>query len=265
MKIKIVTSFNEKLWDRYAQKCVSSWVDNLWLDEGSEIEAWLNGPFPRNLPTKTTWGTPFKYKSLDTQSEGWTYFYEHWSRVEVPQDLPPHERFRFNFLPFSCKVFALAEAAWEAKESQRFDALCWLDADVMITKKLESQFLKDQLFGNTASLVWLDRGPKWGYGETGFILSSTKDNSLDIFLDQANMWGSGQLFYMREWHDAFTFSSLVKMRQFLDTTYLVIDLNKDRNSEQNSGLYPFETSVLKDYLVHYKGPLKEKLSNGNSS
>lgn len=199
MRLKVVSSFNEHLWNRYAKKCVTSWVEHLDLAEGSEIEVWINGPFPRDLPLKTNSGTPFRYKSLDTQSDGWTYFYEHWSQHPKPE-VDSNNSFRFNFLPFSCKVYALAEASWATKNSTdfSFDAFLWLDADVLCQQKVTSEILKEFL-GNK-HLAWLDRA-QWGYCESGFLLASTQGDTLNIFLEQANLWGSGMLFQMREWHD----------------------------------------------------------------
>lgn len=263
MKTKVVTSFSASLWNRYAKTCISTWVEHLKLDEGSVVEVWINGPFPEGLPKQTKSGTPFKYKLLDTQSEGWQYFYSTWSQHPRPETNQGQE-FKFNFIPFSCKVFALAEAAWDAKQSGAFDTFLWLDSDIKLTQAVTSSYLASTL-GN-AHLAWLDRGEPWRHGETGFILSRTEGNTLDIFLNQANMWGSGQLFFMAEWHDAFTFSSLVASKTFTDQEQFVVNnLNIDMDSQSEQGLYPFKTSVLNTHFQHFKGGLKEGLSNGNSN
>jgi len=262
VKTKVVTSFNTRLWEKYAKTCITTWVDHLKLDEGSVVEVWINGPFPEGLPKQTKSGTPFQYKLLDTQSEGWQYFYATWSQHPKPETRPGQE-FKFNFIPFSCKVYALAEAAWGVKNIQNktpdFDTFLWLDADVSMTKDVTSSFLASII--DNCHLAWLDRGEPWRHGETGFILTRTEGSLLDIFLNQANMWGSGQLFFMSEWHDAFTFSSLVSLKEFTDQqNYIVKNLNIDMESQSEQGLYPFKTSILAPYFEHYKGGLKEGLN-----
>lgn len=58
----------------------------------------------------------------------------------------------------------------------------------------------------------------------------------------------------------FTLSALVKQKQFTDgDNFQVVNLNNDLQGTQENGLYPFKTSVLNKYMVHYKGPLKETL------
>jgi len=274
MRVKLVTSFNERLWEQYAKKCLDTWKEYLFLDEGSIIEIWINGIFPVGLPLVIN-NIPVTYKCLDTQSDGWVYFYETFSQIQRPQ-VPPSDTFRYNFMPFSCKVFALAEASFKLKDGGIFnsskpmlpgefreiipavDALLWLDADVILKKKVTSEVLKS--FLGDASLAWLDRGPQWGYGDTGFILCDVRKNNLDVFFEQANTYGSGQLFFYREWHDAFIFSAIVKMKEFMDIKFKAKNLNEDMNSEHKNGLYPFETSVLKEYFDHLKGPRKDELS-----
>lgn len=271
MKVKVVTSFNAPLWQKYTSKCVGSWVEHLNLTEGSQIEIWINGAFPGGLPMKTKSGTEIVYKSLDAQSDGWKHFFDTFRNHPVPE-VPSNQQFRFNFIPFSCKVYALAEAtslvydAREAKEmgapkGPTFDTLLWLDADVLLKKSLTSADLSD-IIGNN-HFAWLDRGDAWSdVGETGFMLAKTSGQVLDIFLHQANIYGSGQLFYMREWHDAFVLSSCIRYKEFTDTQdFQVKNLNEDMEAKHKQGLYPFETSVLNQWMDHYKGHLKDNLVN----
>jgi len=258
MRVKFVTSLNEELWNKYAKTTVDSWVDFIKADEGSIIECWILGAFPRNLPTHTKSGIPFVYKMIETQSSAWANFFMQYKEHPKPRT-EPHNAYKFNFVPFSIKVFALAEASFSIKEGgEKFDYVCWLDADVKLTNYVNTSFLKE-LIGNK-SLAWLDRGPPWGHGETGFILCTTSGDALDIFLQQANLYGAGQLFYFAEWHDAFIFTSLIRLKTFMEfPDFQVQNLNLDMGSKHKDGLYPFETSPLNSHMIHYKGNTKEKV------
>ena len=135
----------------------------------------------------------------------------------------------------------------------------WLDADVKLIQDVNSSYL-NQVLGN-ADFAWLNRGKPWGHGETGFMLMKISDLALDLFLHQANIYGSGQLFYFAEWHDAFILSSCVRYKQFTDNDqFIVKNLNTDMNSEHKNGLYPFETSILNSHMEHYKGNLKNDVN-----
>lgn len=266
MKVKVVTSFNAQLFHKYGKTCLDTWVKHLKLEKGSIVEVWINGAFPQGLPQTCEDGTPFVYKSLDVQSEGWKFFYDNYRGHPRP-DTPPGQEFRFNFIPFSCKVYALAEAATLIKEAENaevvrplsdFQAMVWIDADVLMKEDVTTEYLSGVL--GEAHLAWLDRGLPWSHGETGFIMTRTNDDVLDVFLHQANLWGSGQLFFMREWHDAHSFSSCVVYKQFTDgNAFIVNNLNKDMDNLQDNGLYPFRTSILNTHFEHLKGNLKDKV------
>ena len=275
MKVKVISSLSKELWESYAKYSVPTWVEYMALDEGSEIELWILGEFPKGLPTKTFNGTPIKYKMIDTQSEGWRHFYETYSKHPRP-NAPKGQEYKHNFLPFSIKVFAQAELAWELKNqtttkehvdvesrsiqtyeehTPKFDYAIWLDIDVFLVQKVNTEFLT-QVIGNN-DLAWLDRGPPWGHGETGFIMYKTTEESLDIFFNQANIYGSGQLFYFAEWHDAFIFSTIMRMKEFTSADYKIKNLNEDMESTKDNGLYPFATSMLHGHMRHHKGQLKQ--------
>jgi hypothetical protein len=195
---------------------------------------------------------------VETQSPAWAAFYQNHANHPKPKTDPGQE-YRFNFIPFSVKVFALAEGVFPLAENlEHFDYVVWLDADVMLTEKVNEDFLRE-VVGNS-DLAWLNRGAPWGHGETGFMmLNSRRRENLDIYLQQANLYGSGQLFYFAEWHDAFVFTSLVYLKEYMEPEFNVRNLNLDMESTHKNGLYPFETSILSTKMVHYKGNTKQNV------
>lgn len=282
MSIKLVTSLNKPIYDSYAKNTLASWVEFLQLPEGSEIELWFWGEIPQGLPMKTKSGTPFVYKMFDVNCQGWQHFIDTYRNHPKPKT-PPGQEYVYNFVPFSCKVYALAETAWELKQAleyrkehpgtadsnvnvfkfPRFDHLVWLDVDVELVKPVTGEFLREVL-GNH-KFAWLDRNPPWGHGETGFMMAYADQDTLDLFLQVANTYGSGQLFYFAQWHDAFVYSAYIKLKEFTEPEFKVKNLNLDVKNAVEQGLHPFKTSVLNDYMKHYKGQLKNKVQQGPQS
>lgn len=267
MRVKLVTSLNKILYEQYARNNFKSWVEYLVLPEGSEIEVWFWGEIPQGLPQCTKNGTPFKYKIFDVQSEGWKYFINTYKNHPRPKSQPGQE-YMFNFIPFSCKVYALAEASWEIKSeytehtgpANPFTHLVWLDADVELTKTVDESFLQNVI--SNSHFAWLDRSAPWSHGETGFIMASADPDTLDLFLQVANCYGSGQLFYFAQWHDAFIFTAYLRLKAFTEPNFIIKNLNNDIKNEIEQGLHPFKTSVLSSYMQHYKGQLKFNNAQG---
>jgi hypothetical protein len=78
------------------------------------------------------------------------------------------------------------------------------------------------------------------------------------------VYGSGQLFYFAEWHDAFIFSTLMRMKEFTSEAFKIKNLNEDMQSQKDNGLYPFVTSVLGTHMKHLKGNLKHQQQQQSS-
>lgn len=261
MRVKLVTSLNKQLYEKYAKDNFKSWVNYLYLPEGSEIEVWFNGEMPQGLPQRTNNGTPFKYKILDVQSEGWKYFISSYKNHPRPKAQPGQE-YMFNFVPFSCKVYALAEASWDIKSqytentgpANPFTHVIWVDADIELLQTVDETFL--QKVAENSNYAWLDRSAPWTHGETGFMMATADPDTLDLFLQVANCYGSGQLFHFAQWHDAFIYTAYLKLKAFTEPNFIVKNLNGDVNNESEQGLHPFKTSILSKVMRHDKGQLK---------
>lgn len=254
MKLHFVSSFSKKLWDEYAEGCIRSQVRN--LPDGCTITYYIDGEFPKDLPNDPR----VTYKMLE-QVFDWVQFEKNYKFHPKPEGLAPNEEFRFKFLPFAKKVFSLWDAFddWCLFERQPNKTgnqayLCWIDADVYVRVKLSNEWFLNLTDGLKANVVCLLRGKEWGHGDTGFLM--LKDTSVVFnFLQTLKMiYESGFLFDMKEWHDAFVFSALLKLQ---DTSLFVKNLNTKPNT-----LHPFEHSPLHPFLTHYKGPQKRAVAEG---
>ena len=252
MKLHFVSSFSKKLWDEYAEGCIRSQVRN--LPDDCTIVYYIDGEFPKDLPVDPR----VTYKMLDQVFDWREFEYRH-RLVQPPEGLAPGDAFRFKFMPFAKKVFSLWDcfSKWYYKDRQyqkRKDYLCWIDADVYVQQKLSKEFFFNLTDNCEAHVICLLRGKEWGHGDTGFIMLQDDPQVESFMRDFAKAYSTGFIFDMKEWHDAFVFSSLLK----LQSPFLV---GKNLNTKPNT-LHPFEHSPLHPYLIHYKGPQKKAVKEG---
>ena len=247
MKLHFVSSFSKKLWDEYAEGCIRSQVRN--LPEDCSIIYYIDGEFPKDLPADPS----VTYKMLD-QVWAWRNFEKNFRFVQPPEGLSPGDAFRFKFMPFAKKVFSL----FDAYDEMDFDYLIWIDADVYVQQKMPRVWFENLpkvSDGNyLGDVVCLLRGKEWGHGDTGFFMLKASDEVLSFVRELARVYSSGFIFDMKEWHDAFIFSALLKLGNNSVTI-------KNLNTKPNT-LHPFEHSPLHPYLTHYKGPQKKAVKEG---
>lgn len=241
--ITIVTSFNRTLWDRYAKDCFESWL-KFFPKTGIKFKIWLDGEWPL-LP----FDSRINYNQLDVEEFFLEYVHKY-SNVRPPdvEKIPRNQIFRWNHVPFWCKVFALTQELVEAKPNSY---VIWLDADVLLTDYVDPR--KEWLpwvDDNKLSIVWLARGEPWNYGETGWMMFKASQDTTDFAGDLRATYMTGAIFDYREWHDAFIISSLFKK---YSAGVAIGTINNDP-----SALHPFTTSPLAPKLVHKKGLLKDE-------
>lgn len=231
-KYHVVTSFSDKLWDRYAARTVPSIVANLPEDVG--VTVWYNGEFNevwrKAMPTVT-------FKDLNAVGD-YQYFRQRYKLVQPPKVEPGHA-FRFNFLPFWNKVCAL----YQEVKAHSNATLIWIDADVVSQKKITMEDL-DRWVGN-ADVSTLVRGEPWNTWDTGF-LAVRLPHAYPLVKDVYDLYTSGRIFDQNEWHDAYLFT--VVFKDYRDRLML-----KNLNM-MKAAAHPFDTSILPPQLMHLKGP-----------
>lgn len=238
MKYHFVTSFNKTMYETFAKDMLRTWV--MYLPNDCKVTCWIEGPFPRDLPEDPR----FIYRMLDTEPL-FRSFLNDYGNVPTPRVAPGNE-FRFRYLSFWFKVFSLTQSFLQ--ESYVLDeTVIWLDADV----KLKTYLTKDFLSSIEADIVWLDRDPPWYAIESGFMMFRRSQTTQAFMIELQNIYLTGYLFDLQEWHDGFVLKALSKMyRQRL----FIRNLNNDLTNRD-----AFKTSILNDYMEHYKGNLKQNV------
>lgn len=255
MTLLIATSFNRDLWHRYAKACVSSWVSNLQGDYRLLIT--VDGPLPSDLH-EVVKDTDHEIILLDNEPE-YVRFLKETSHINGPQGVPPEHQFRFEFRRFWPKVFTFHKAVMAC----HYDYHIWLDADVMMIKETPVETLRNFKPEVLGGVTILDRGPTWGYMDSGFIMGRPGNGEYNFFDDFVrytyNLYTTKNIFQMAEWHDAWLFSFVLRMMSDNPEYNAVQSL-----SGKSDKLNPMEDSPLAEYMIHFKGVRKNELQSGEA-
>lgn len=150
----------------------------------------------------------------------------------------PLTDYRFQAKRFSYKVFAILDAA---KEGGR---LIWLDADTVAFKDVPTQFLDDLLQDTWIAYL----GRQHMHSECGFVMYDC-DNLGAFFETWRNLYATGGIYRLREWHDSFVFDHLRESMKIP---------SKNISGVGSTAHHPFINSPLGKYVDHLKGARKDK-------
>lgn len=112
--------------------------------------------------------------------------------------------FRTDAVKFAHKVFAISSASTHVMPS---GVLAWLDADVVTTKSVPSG-LVEHLLGD-AACAYLGRDGV--HSECGFVAFSIPE-ARPLISEWMNLYYSGDVFSLKEWHDSFVFDYARSLR-----------------------------------------------------
>lgn len=230
MKITIMSSFSDALYEKYAKVFLES-VEK-YLDSDIDFLLYMDDI------------------KLDFSKN------KNWTRLNLEQSCPKLVEFKLRHkdrLPgdhavrFSHKSYAICHAGKNIKT----DILIWLDADTIIFNNITKDYLL-RFLPNGYFTSFLGR--KGRYTETGFVAFDLRNKYSREFFDQ---W---------EWH--YDTDNIFKLSGQLDCQ--VFDAAKDKLAEDNKiKLYDLTPGMsksnfnhtFKGYMRHYKGDDKKKMVN----
>lgn len=152
--------------------------------------------------------------------------------------------YRTNYIDFSHKIFALAQAYTFAKQ-EGVDYIIWLDADVVAKSEVTLEDIEK--WHNGADISYLGR-KDWDHSECGVVIYKTE--TAGKFIERFHqMYITDEVLTHKQHHDSYIFDRL--REEFLDLTY-------HNMSEGVDGRDVFNESILGEKLHHHKGPLEKK-------
>ena len=161
--------------------------------------------------------------------------------------------FKWDAVRFSHKVFAVINAC----QTVDTDWVIWLDADTKTFAPVPDDFLPS-ICDPSAMACYLGRREKY-HSECGWVAYNRKHPDLRSFMDRwRDLYMTGDLFRLREYHDSFVFDVLRK-------DFVVTRGTQFRNiSPELPGKgpgHPFIASALGRYMDHMKGAKRKALGH----
>lgn len=255
--IIVVTTFNERGLNLYAQKFLDSFALN--VDKRIKLLAYVEKCNPRNPD-------PDQITLLDAEANlpKLTRFKEKWKddpkangKCPFPERRPRdfNKEFKWDAVRFSNKVYAVFDAC-----TKGHSWVVWMDADTVVHSKWEYADFKD-LLPDTSWITYVGRGSKsQSWPECGFY--GLNLNSLDCrnflieferFYEQAET----KLFMQEEWHDSYIFGLV--LNEFKKFAPNVIDYTAElqlTGARTGGGGHPLINSKLGKWIDHLKGDRK---------
>ncbi|MFO7296021.1 MAG: hypothetical protein C0P72_008360 [Clostridia bacterium] len=240
--ITVVTSCSLAGWEEYGQHCIANllryWPDEVTVYLISEDSLPLNNLplLPKDrLVTCSLTSNPNAVKFYEKNK------FNAQARGRIRSNI---YRYSHDAWKFSKKVYAIELAASFVPVGK----LIWLDADVNTFKPIPIEFLH-KMCPDSCNISFLSRR-RW-HSECGFVGYNLNTQKTREFITAfADVYTSGLVFHLREWHDSFVFDWL---RAKHDLACYKIP--------NGSEVHPFNYSELGHYMDHWKGNRKNTLGS----
>ena len=162
-------------------------------------------------------------------------------------------QFKWDAVRFSHKVFAVIHAC----ATLETDWVIWLDADTKTFAPVPDTFLPE-ICDPAAMACYLGRREKY-HSECGWVAYNRRHPDLSAFMDRwRDLYLTGDLFNLREYHDSFVFDVLRK--DFAATRGTRFSNISPELPGKGPG-HPFIASRLGQYMDHMKGAKRKDLGH----
>jgi len=240
----IVTSFSQKGYHEYGKRFIETFLEH-WRDEKLVVY------FERGVPSTKPEDPRVEYINLYSFEDFVAFeqiigashpIFSGWMRH--PQKDKPIYNFRFDVNRFYRKVYAITDAYINRKGNEQ--RIAWVDADVSFHKDVPTDFLS-QLLPEDKAFAHLNR--EWLYTEAGFMVFNVGHPLMELFmLLYKSTYFNGAFRYLGEMHDCYVIDLVSRQ---LDIPRVSLTVNEKSD-------HPFQESVLGEYMVHLKGPVRKQ-------
>lgn len=236
MKFHVVTTMNEHGWVETGRRMVESFVEH-WPPEALPLTIYAEG-FDYEGPGVVVKRLP----------EWLASFKQHHRTIAAHiGEFKGGYDYRFDAVKFAHKVAAVTDFAENIEDG----VVIWLDADTFTHSKVTVEWL-EKLFPAHHYIAWLDRTNT--HPECGFVMYRASHHFHRKFMEAfRNLYVSGELFKLREWHDSFALWHLVQTKMAKGKLPLPVSLSGDKRWH-----HPFVNGPLGACLDHMKGPRKQE-------
>ena len=266
-EITVVTTFNQAGLEKYGQRLISSFEDNVDKKIKLLVYAEKCNPVVRD-------NTQIKILDPDVELPKLVRFKERWKDDPKANGIPPeeikrkrpndhHKKFKWDAVRFSNKVYSVFGAVDHAK-----DWLVWMDGDTYIHSKWSyEEFLN--LLPHKCWITYVGRGKgSQTWPECGFYGLNLNSIVCKEFLKEfEHMYENAPkgIFRLVEWHDSFVFGKvLTKYKRYHPN---VLDYTGNINlktARSGGGGHPLINTELGRWIDHLKGDRKDRLKSNKA-
>ena len=264
MKIKVITSYKPGTWGSFAKRGIHSMVEQ--FPPEVDIFLYCEEQQPKDVNNRITcvdltqaepelFKFKDKYKDDPTangkikQIEGGVRRSPNLQGLDKDKD-----SFLWDAVRFANKVFCVVNAV---RNSDGYDYVLWIDADTFTFRPVPLEFFS-KLLPKETMLTYLGReNPTLGdggvYPECGFVGYNLKHPATQDFInDWEQLYKTGDVFKILEWHDSYVFWYLSKIYR-AEKNVQVNDIGYHKGVK---GHHVFINSELGLYMDHFKGKRK---------
>jgi len=250
--ICIVTSFNQKLYEKYANVFIDSYGDNnipfdLFIYSEDDNNNFKN--IKKNM----------KIIQLLNNNIPLNKFYKNNENYTLKKYIKcTKNQWKYDCIRFSYKVFSIIH---NFNHYDTYKYIIWIDADTIFKKNFDFSLIK-KLIKNENMMSYLGRVPGEYHSECGFLIFNKKHEKIkDYFNEIEKLYLSKEIFNEKEWHDSYIWDLIrikyeekYKITNFNISKYFYNNLiNKNIDKENFMSKNILSKIPLNKYLIHLKG------------
>jgi len=252
MKYAVITTFHQPGLTQYAQTMIDTF-EEYWPDT---VDLYCYAEDCKPITTKPN----VHVLDLHEQSPDLVQFKNKYKDVpwangmEMKETGWPFEtnNFKWDAVRFSNKVFTVIDAV----RNTPADWVIWLDADSKTHSPVTLEFLQ-RVCPSNHFVSYLGRRAKY-HSECGWVAYNVRHRDADQFVtDWRNLYMSGSLFDLKEYHDSYVFDVLRKQYQERGTPFY----NLSPELPGKGPGHPFIASELGTVMDHMKGARRKELGH----
>lgn len=244
MKIAVVTSFNEKLYDYYAYRFLETY--NWGFDLHVYHEGWTPTDFNvrDNIHYHNIWdgknGNEFRQFVAKMSERNIA------STLEGQPDKIIHGTdYKRDAIRFAYKVFAKTDFMLQTMKTGTYDYVFWIDADVTFKKEITKDEVIEKFLPEDYCISFIDR-PTY-YSECGFVGYNLLKYATREFVQKfREHYTKMRLLEEEEWHDSYLFDCVRKKWLVNQPQYNLSPVIKKVGN-------PWPDTPMAEYMDHLKG------------
>ena len=256
--ITVVTTFNDKGLQKYGQRFLNSFGENVESTVKLLVYAEDCSPVLPSRENIEILDAKEALPKLNSFKERWGNVPKANGKCPWPERRPRdhHKEFKWDAVRFANKVYAVFDACDRSK-----DWCIWMDADTFVHSKwTQKQFAK--LLPDKSWLTYVGRGKGSAtWPECGFYGMNLNHPVCHEFLKEfERMYEDAEngIFKLEEWHDSYVFGEILNrmkkdfpnVKDYTENTIL-------QTAKTGGGGHPLINTELGAYIDHLKGARKD--------